>query len=230
MNPDPIQARSLDAMRHLDDPDPPWDEILEGACHILEGDTATLIMIGGDGTLLSLQQRHIQPATERDYVEHFFAQDILVPVAHGAPAGTWFDTQELFSPAFLSRNVFYVDFMCRHRMHQLVTYILADDPRRRGGLTVQRGRTRMSVKRPDRSHDVRAFTTALRQGMARRSEEARTWFGRMDVTLAAFDEALCLATPDGLVVQTSPLADTSRSARPRACTGSKGKGLPAGVR
>ncbi|MBS0427522.1 MAG: helix-turn-helix transcriptional regulator [Proteobacteria bacterium] len=203
---DPAYRRARDAVRHLCDPLPPWEDILEGACHVLDGDSATLIMLDVEGTLLSFQQRHGDPAAGREYVEHYFAQDIVVPVAAHAPAGSWFDTGELFSSAFLSRNAFYVDFMCRHRMRQFVACILADSPQRRGGITVQRSQVRAPSRADRQKTHARLFTDALQHGLAEREQRAQRWIHDAAEALAHFDEALCLVTPAGLVVHLSPLA------------------------
>mgnify|MGYP001619668425 FL=1 len=197
---DPAYERTRDAVQHLCDPSPPWADILEGACHILGGDSATLVMLDGEGTLLSFQQHHGEPDAGREYVDHFFAQDIVVPVAAHAPAGSWFDTAELFSPEFLSRNAFYVDFMCRHRMRQMVACILADSPQRRGGITVQRSRVCAPTSAHRHGARARLFTDALQRGLAEREARAHRWIRDAAEVLAQFDEALCLVTPGGLAV------------------------------
>lgn len=99
--------RTVDAISHLGDPEPPWASLLQGTQQLVGGDSATRILIDSGGELLDFQQHDVSPAAERAYLEHFFAHDIVAPLTIGAPPGSWFDTQELFSSSLLSKEGFY---------------------------------------------------------------------------------------------------------------------------
>lgn len=204
MGADPAFGRALEAARHLDDADPPWQDVLEGFRCALGGDSATLILIDGQGGLLHFQQRGVDAVAVRDYAQHYFSHDIVTPIAVGASRGSWFDTAQLFTPGQLMRNPYYVDFMCRHRMRQMVTCVVEDSPQRHGGLTVQRSHASERIRHQIQSQTVRKFTATLMRALARRERAAHRWFTNADAALASFDEAICLTTPRGLVVRRSP--------------------------
>ena len=197
--------RALDAIAHLEDPRPPWTDLLQGMQQVIGGDSATFILLGRENELLSFQQHNISAAAEREYAQHFCAHDILIPPTLDAPPGSWFDTHELFSPAFLSRNLYYADFMCRHDARQMLAHIVEKGPRRRGGLTVQRSTAAHSRRLLD-SAPIRRVTQALRQGLARRDARAQQWFCDAEFAFAAFDEAIFLVTPSGSVLRASAMA------------------------
>jgi len=200
---DPAFGRALEAARHLDDPDPPWQDVLEGFRCALGGDSATLILIDGQGGLLHFQQRGVDAAAVQAYAHHYFSQDIVTPIAAGAACGTWFDTAQLFTPGQLTRSPYYVDFMCRHRMRQMVTYIVEDSPQRHGGLTVQRSHASDRIRHQIQTQAMHQFAAAIMRALARRERTADRWFTHADAALASFDEAICLTTTRGLVVRRS---------------------------
>ncbi|MBD9662460.1 helix-turn-helix transcriptional regulator [Variovorax sp. VRV01] len=219
MNRNLALRRTLDAIAHLDDPQPPWRDLLQGMQQVIGGDSATFILLERGSELLSFQQVSVSPAAEREYVQHFCAHDILIPPTLGAAPGSWFDTHELFSPAFLSKNLYYADFMCRHGARQMLACIVDEGAQRRGGLTVQRS-TAAHARRLLDSTRIRRVTQALRQGLARRDGRARLWLDGAESALAAFGEAVLLVTPAGTVLRASAGAQeffgASRSLRLRS--------------
>lgn len=206
MNRNLALQRTLDAIAHLSDREPPWTALLQGMQQLIGGDSATLILIDSSGELLNFQQNDVSPTTEHAYTEHFFAHDIVAPLTIGAAPGSWFDTQELFSASLLSKEAFYIDFMCQHRMRQLLTFIIEDSPQRRGGLTVQRNMPASHARRDLESTTVRRATSALRRGMAQRDAMTRQWFDMAESAFDSFGEAICLATPRGTVLRASARA------------------------
>jgi DNA-binding CsgD family transcriptional regulator len=218
MNQSLALRRTFDAIAHLDDPQPPWSDLLQGMQQVIGGDSATFILLERGSELLSFQQVNVSPAAEREYMQHFCAHDILIPPTLGAAPGSWFDSHELFSPAFLSKNLYYADFMCRHGARQMLACIVDQGAERRGGLTVQRS-TAAHARRLLDSTRIHRVTQALRQGLARRDERARLWLGGAESALAAFGEAVLLVTPAGTVLRASASAQeffgTSRSLRLR---------------
>ncbi len=205
MNRNLALQRTLDAIAHLDDPQPPWTDLLQGMRQVIGGDSATFILLGSENELLSLQQINFSASAEREYAQHFCAHDIMIPPTVGATPGSWFDTHELFSSAFLSRNAYYADFMCRHSARQMLVHIVDQGPQRRGGLTVQRS-TASTARQVLDSTRVRRVTDALQQGLARRDARTRQWFGDAESAFTAFDEAIFLVTPAGTVLHASAKA------------------------
>lgn len=128
MNTDLALGRTLEAVWHLADPEPPWTDILESAGRLIASESSAFIMFDGGGALTTFQHRNMDPEGEHDYVDHFHHQDIITPIAVHLAQGAWLDTQERFSAAALSRNGYYVDFMCKYRMRQMLTFVVEQSP------------------------------------------------------------------------------------------------------
>lgn len=214
MNDGPGVRRALEAMAHLGDPEPPWTALLQAMQAVIGGDSATLIVLEGGGELLNFQQHNVSEAAQREYAQHFCSLDILVPPTLGAATGSWFDTQALYSAAFLSRDPYYVDFMCRHDARRMLAYIVEEGPSRRCALTVQRSSTAGAVRRRLESVQVRRVTAALRQGLVRREALAARWLDGVASAFGAFGEAVCLSTPRGTVLHASAHAHEFLAAGP----------------
>lgn len=201
-----VLRRAIDAAQHLSDPEPPWQDLLEGMRQVVGGDSASFIQVDATGALLDLQQIRIDPAAERDYVEHFFAHDIVTPATLGAPEGSWFDTQEHFTPAALSNSAYYVDFMLRHRMPRMLTHMLEQGSLRRGALSVQRSSTGPPARKLLESAPLRSLTDAVREALDRRRVIAARWMHTVETTLNALGEAICLVSRQGTVIELSAAA------------------------
>lgn len=207
MNTQLALRQALEAIAQLTDPEPPWRAVLESARRLVGGDSATLALVDGSGALLMFHQSGANPDAERDYVDHFHAQDIVLPKARNAGTGEWLDTHELFSAHTLSHNAYYVDFMCRHRMRQMLTLMVGNSTRHHGGLSFQRatpvGHARLQLE----GAAVRAFNHALQQALARRHRTAQRWMEGAASGHAAFDETLCVATRSGCIAWLSPAGE-----------------------
>lgn len=206
MTQDPVLHRTLEAAHHLSDAAPPWGDVLEGARQLIGGDSASFILFSRTGELLDCQQRGVSAAAEREYVAHFHAHDIVTPATTGSPEGSWFDTAELFSPKALSRNPYYVDFMCRHRMRQMLTLIVEQAPTRHGGLTVQRAEPRETGRRQLGQGASAALAAAIGRAVQQRRMATEQWFAAAESALDGFEEALCLVSCKGAVLRQSPRA------------------------
>ncbi|SFP20890.1 regulatory protein, luxR family [Variovorax sp. PDC80] len=200
---DPVLRRALDAVHHLTDPEPPWLGVLEGACGLIGGESATFIMVDAGGQMLAAQQWNVDPEAERVYREHYVQQDIITPKALGAAPGTWLDTAEFFSAGDLSGNAYYADYMLRYGMRQMLSYQIEDGPHRRGGLTLQRSRPLQRTRSHLDSERVRHFTHALQSALARRREYAEGWLATAEAAFEAFGEAMLLVNATGTVQHVS---------------------------
>ncbi|MGJ7490059.1 helix-turn-helix transcriptional regulator [Variovorax sp. ZT4R33] len=229
MTQDPVLHRTLEAAHHLSDATPPWGEVLEGARQLIGGDSASFVLFSRTGELLDCQQRGISAAAEQAYVDHFHAYDIVTPTTSGAPEGTWFDTAELFSPSSLSRNAYYVDFMCRHRMRQMLTLLVEQTPTRHGGLTVQRAEPRETGRRQLGQGAGAALAAAIGSAVQRRRVATEHWFAAAESAFDGFEEALCLVSRKGAVLRQSPRAQAwfARNASLRVRHGLLWHALPA---
>jgi len=205
--------RGLDAVRHLSDSTPPWDDILLGAKELVGGDSASFISLDSQNELVAMHQCHIPVAATTAYVDHYYASDIITPCARGVEEGSWLDTVELFPRQSLEKSSYYVDFMCRHRMRQMLTFVLEENTARHTALSIQRDIPTERARRHLESDPVRAFSLALHEGLQRRRSEAQQWLDVFDITFQALGEATCLASSRGTVLSQSPAARAQMLAR-----------------
>ncbi|KQP19766.1 helix-turn-helix transcriptional regulator [Pseudorhodoferax sp. Leaf267] len=198
-------SRALDALQTLDDPDPRWGDVLEGFRQCVGGDSARLLMFGGDGELLLVQREGGDAQADSDYAAHFHAHDFLLPLARGSGAGVWNDSAEALTAAALDRNVFYVDFLCRHRIRQVVAHTAVDGLRTLA-LSVQRSQPRGGMRAVVESAATRQFTATLARALQERQACAVQAWASLDACFSAYGEALLLVTPSGVVLHLSALA------------------------
>ena len=198
--------RSLDAIAHLSDPNPPWAELLQSMQDLIGGESSTLIVFDSNDQLLHFEQCNVPAAAQSAYQQSFCAHDILLRPTRGAAPGRWFDTQELYSGDHLSKDLFYADFMCPQRMRRFVAHVVEESPHRRIALTVQRNDLPTRLRPLLEGLRVQRVATALRQGFMQRALRAIQWLDGAEATFTAFGEAVCLSTPHGTVIQASTLA------------------------
>lgn len=198
--------RALDAAHHLDDVAAPWTEVLEGFAQLTGADSATFVMFDGAGELLVFALHGGDAQAQRDYVEHFHAHDIMNPLARGCPAGIWLDSAEVYSPAALSRNMFYADFMRAHRMLQMLAYMVVVSPERRGGICVQRSSIHSKMRALTGSAQMLSLTTAAQQAMARQRERLQFALATLESGFSAYGEAVFLVSRSGSLVHASDAA------------------------
>lgn len=206
MHTDPVFRRTLDAVHHLSDAESPWQDVLDGFRHAAGGDSASFVMFDGSGAMLAFEQRNVDAAAERDYASHYHAHDIVATATIGAEAGNWFDTQELFTPASLSRSAYYVDYIAPHRMRQMLTFTIEEGTERRSALSVQSDVPRAGMRRQLESEPIRTLTGALQHALATRRANIEGRFDCAESAFHAFDEIACLATPTGALVRISQAA------------------------
>ncbi len=207
MNTNVALDHALAAVEHLVDVEPPWCDLLESATTLIGSDSAAFVMFDDAGALIAFEQHHMDPAADRAYVEHFHRQDIITPVAMNLPEGAWLDTAELLPMAARSRNGYYVDFMCRYQMPQMLTFVVEQGAQRRAALTFHRSAPGDHARRMLESRPVRTFTAALQAALARRATEALRWLESVESAFDAFGEAVCLVAGSGFVVHMSPKAE-----------------------
>ncbi|MGJ7581614.1 helix-turn-helix transcriptional regulator [Variovorax sp. RHLX14] len=199
-----VFRRALDAAFALSEIDPPWTEILRGTRDLFGGDSATFLHAEGD-RLLELRQMDIEQAAEREYVEHFASQDILLSPASSRRSGTWLDTETLMSRKARDSNAYYCDFMCKHGMRQMRSLVIDKSPSIKIGLSIQ-NEFAVDDARFVSSAQKEAFTQVFLAGLQRRKETVRNWFASAEKAFSAFGEAMCLVDAQGCIVQSSPEA------------------------
>lgn len=63
---------AMEAVRHIQDPIPPWDDILTASRAVVGSDAASLIMFGGEQDLLLMRHQGFDAAAEKEYCEHAY--------------------------------------------------------------------------------------------------------------------------------------------------------------
>ena len=204
-SPSPLE-RFIEATHHLGDPQPPWDTLLNSARQVIGGDSATFILFDPAGGLISAQQEGVDAAAEQEYVQYYHAHDLTPSRMQGAAGGSWFDTAGMQPRAGHQGEREYLDYMHRHRMHQMVGLIAIGEPDMRGYFTVQRSTVRHAAADWSRRADMQQFSTAIQTALASLRKRRQDWMTDTQATLEAFGDALYLLTPQGRVLHASPAA------------------------
>ncbi|MGR4871379.1 helix-turn-helix transcriptional regulator [Variovorax sp. LARHSF232] len=204
-NEDLALRRAIDAVHSIEDPAPPWADILQSAKGLLGGDSATFLAFEGR-KLATFEQVDVSLATQAAYAGHFHAQDILIcPETPRAP-GTWLNTDESLTSSERGRNSYYVDFMCQYRMRQYVGVVIEDGPKFSSFIAIQRDVARDDIARRISSAPMRRFSDALLQAVARRRKRAAQWLDAVESASASFEQATFVVTGNGVVLRMSPNA------------------------
>lgn len=193
--------RAVDAVQSIAEPVPPWADILGCAKDLIGGDSATFIVFEGR-RLATFEGVTVDPGGQAAYVSHFHSQDIMLS-DRPRPSGTWLDTQAALPPAERGKSGYYVDFMCRYRMRQHVSFVIEESPHCAASITVQRDVARDDTARQLASGPMQLFSGALLRAVARRRELGSRWFANAESAGAAFGEASLLVTGSGACLRMS---------------------------
>ncbi|KTT21253.1 helix-turn-helix transcriptional regulator [Pseudacidovorax intermedius] len=202
---DPVLSRALDAVRLLGEETPPWTEVLGTALALIGGESASL-MVFSDDEVVGMEKFQIDPAAERDYLEHYYAMDIALPQALAAPPGHWLDTQDSLQDPQAARSPYYTEFMRDHRMLQIHALKLSAGIGPRMCLSFQRASVDHRLRERLEGERVRRYTDAFQAALHMRNAASAEWLVQSAAAFERFGEALCLVDVGGYVVQASPLA------------------------
>jgi DNA-binding CsgD family transcriptional regulator len=197
---------AMEAVRHIGDPVPPWQDVLVSAKELVGADAATLIMFNGKQDLLLMQQSGVDEAAEQDYREHYCHDDSLAKAALSSPPGQCWDTQQLLTLPSARREPFLNEFLPRHRMRQIMAYVVLGESNRRAAIGFQRVTPLGNASEKMASGRVGVFMRALTQAVAARERAARLQLEALDITLGSLGEAALLVTPTGKIVRYSTTA------------------------
>jgi len=201
-----MELRSaLEALSELSAQTPSWSSVLSTANRLVGSDAAVLIIFNGED-VVDVQQSGADAAAVRDYEDHFHTEDVMTLPGVAKPPGTWLDTQILIPEPKRQRSAYYVDFMCKHRMRQLYSFIFENGPSRRTSLGFQRESSKDGLLSFLNSERIRTYTQALQQAVERRRAHAASWLSTTDTAFDAFAEASCLVHSSGQIVHASPAA------------------------
>lgn len=197
-----LLSRALEAAHHLKDPAPPWEEVLRTASSLMGTDGAVFI-VQRQGRV-DIQQVGADPSAVSDYTQHFHTQDVLLSPGMAAPVGSWLDTYEILSHRDRARGSYYNDFMCRHHMRQLGSFILTrESPNNWSSLGVQREYEDPGLAERMASARVSHYLHALNEAVKARSRNAEQWLLSAETMFERMEEAVLLVSPTGAIVQAS---------------------------
>ncbi|KQP35502.1 LuxR C-terminal-related transcriptional regulator [Pseudorhodoferax sp. Leaf274] len=211
-----VVRRALDAARHLDGAAPPWQAVLEGLAELTGADSATYTAFDGAGGLLAFEIRGGDAAAQRAYVDHYHPHDIMSPVARGAAAGTWLDSAQFYSTASLQRNMFYADFMCKHRLRQMLAFMTEVSAGRLSAVCVQRSLVDTRIGDVLAAAPMRALTQAVGEALARERTRAVQALAVVEAALDSFGETVLLVARSGALVHAPGPAAQAWFSRPGA--------------
>lgn len=196
----------MELVRHVQDPTPPWDDILTASRAVVGSDGATLIMFGGKNDLLLMHQQGVDAAAEREYRQFFCQHDALAEAAMASAPGKWWDTVELQRMEGATRHPFYADYLPRHRMRQVMAYVILGDPERRAAISFQRQTPKdNAVDGLARGH-VATYLRALTEAIAERERQGNLQLDTLEATLGSLGEATFVVSPNGRIQRCSPRA------------------------
>ena len=198
--------RAVEAVEHLTDPEPPWQEILRTARDLVGADSGTLIVFDARNKLLTLSAIGFSDACHSDYEEHFYSCDILEQDARNAPAGTWLDTARMYDPVQLRRTEFYSDYMARHRMAQLMSLVIESNTVLHAAIGFQRSTVDPKASARLQSGDYARYFRALRSQLAQRERNRAIGWRSLESAFSEVQEAVLLVSVDSIVDKLSPLA------------------------
>ena len=98
--------KATEAVHHMADPAPPWNDILATARDLVGADAGTLMMFDHSEQLLMLQQVGIDPAAELEYRQHFYKEDTVAKAAVARPAGIWLDSTQILPAKVMQKMPF----------------------------------------------------------------------------------------------------------------------------
>lgn len=198
--------RAIEAVSHLTDPDPPWQDILTTARDMVGADSSALLVFDRRNNLVNLYSHGCPEGCTADYQQHYYRHDVLEKDARLSPAGTWLDTANLHQRGQLHRTEYYADFMVKHRMAQIVSLVVESNATMHAGIGFQRStiddKTYERVQQGAYAHYFRM----LRGLLAQREQALAIGWRSIESAFGDVGEAVLLMTNNGLVARMSPLA------------------------
>jgi len=194
-----VLRRALECVHHLGDSTPPWESILTSARDLVGADGASWLVFDGTGELIGLTQVGFENTGQNEYVAHYHAIDTIVRDSIGMPAGSWFDTSEMYSAREAGRDEFFVDFLWRHKMAQVLAFMVENATDLRVSLSFQRSHINTQAKARLSESDVSEYCRAVQTQMAARRARIAADLRSLDRAFSAFDEAVCVVTERGVV-------------------------------
>lgn len=214
--------RAMESLEHIQDPTPPWLDILSNARDVVGADACTLVMLDRTDKLVLMEQVGIDAAAEQDYKTYFYKEDFIAVAAANSPVGRWWDTVDLTRTRSLKASSFYADFMSKHRMGQISTFVVLAEPERRAAISFERVTVSAEPSAASDGEHRKQFMSALLAAVAKREALTRTRFEAIEAAFRQVDEAHLLADAAGVIFRCSAhateiLSRAGMLKRPQMC-------------
>jgi len=198
--------RATEAVSHLADPDPPWQDILRTARDMVGADSGTLIVFDARHNLLNLSAIGFSEACAADYQNHYYRCDVLERDSRLSPCGTWLDTATMYARGQLQRTEFYTDFMVKHRMAQILSLVVESNAVMHAAVGFQRSTVDARASDRLQSGAYAGYFRALRKQLARRESMLAIGWRSIESAFTDVGEAVLLISKDAMVDKMSTLA------------------------
>jgi DNA-binding CsgD family transcriptional regulator len=203
MNDDVSLSNALEAVSHIGDSAPPWHDVLTSAKELIGADSASLLMFNSDQELVLLQQTGIDSAAEQEYVSQYYKEDALAQASLASPTGRWWDTVELQTTPQMRAKPFFSDYMPRHRMGQVLAFIIVGEPERRAAISFQRSTSKQNAIQTLSKGKVATYTRALTAAIASREWHIHCTFEIVETAVSSESEAALITGPEGRIHRSS---------------------------
>ena len=201
-----VFSRAMEAVHHLTDPDPPWQDILRTARDLVGADSGTLIVFDARNKLSNLSAIGFSDACFADYQGHYYRHDVLEHDSRTAPAGTWLDTARMYSSAQLHRTEFYADFMVKHRMAQIISLIVESNSVLHASIGFQRSTIDAKASARLQTGDFAQYFRLLQSQLAQRQKALAIGWKSVESAFSEVNEAVLLINQESMVNKMSTLA------------------------
>ncbi|MGV2863880.1 LuxR family transcriptional regulator [Achromobacter sp. AGC39] len=206
VEPQLVFTRAMEAVQHLTDPDPPWQDILRTARDLVGADSGTLIVFDARNHLSNLSAIGFSDACFADYQGHYYRHDVLERDSRHAPAGTWLDTARMYSRSQLQRTEFYADFMLKHRMAQILSLIVESNAVLHASIGFQRSTVDPKASERLQSGNFGQYFRTLQSQLGQREKALSIGWKSVESAFSEVNEAVLLINRDGMVNKMSALA------------------------
>jgi DNA-binding CsgD family transcriptional regulator/PAS domain-containing protein len=196
---------ALEAVRHVTDPEPPWQDIIHSGAALVGADAGLVLMYSTDRDLLFLEQRHIDSSAELEYRQHTHAQDALREAAFERGACIWTVSTQILSKNERQKHPFF-DWLHRHRIGEISTLTLQHSEQSRAAISFHRSSPLRRAASHARELEIAEYSRALVDSISERQRIAALHFEAVHDALLSLNEAACLVTPAGRILLASPAA------------------------
>ncbi|CAG9236807.1 DNA-binding transcriptional regulator, CsgD family [Paraburkholderia caribensis] len=194
---------ALEAVHHIQDPEPPWRDVLRTARDLIGADATTLTMFGQGQNLLLFERQGVDDAQDADYRANYYKVDVLAESARSRCVGEWLDTDTLRSDYDKGRHPFYVEFLRKHHVAQIMVFVVLGDHERRAAMGFQRTTLTDGATRSFAQGNVARYMSALADAVSSREHTGRIQLEAVEATINGLGESTLIVSRSGEILRIS---------------------------